>query len=125
MSIPITHDLRDAKLTATLAIPATASTTATSTPIDIGQDGGIDACQLVIECPAPGTGATVTFTVLSSATPDGEYTESSYAIPATGTEPVKYRNRVPLDAKRYIKLRAVTGATAPAAAITATLSLRV
>ncbi len=123
MSIPITHDLKDAKLTAAVSIPAAASTTVSSEPIDIGQEGGIDECQLVIECPAPGTDAVVTFTVLSSTTPDGSYSACSFACHATGSEPVKFRNRVPLDAHRYIKLQAVTGSTAPAAAVTATMSL--
>ncbi len=127
----INYDLKDALLTSTLSIPATASTTVTTeTAIDAGQAGGLDNCQLVIECPALAkANAGVTFPVMSCSTPDGTYAATSASVTISTTtatdKATTTRLRVPLDAQRYLKLRAVTGSTARDAAITAEFSLRV
>ncbi len=123
----IKYDRQDALLTATVQVPATASQTVTSEAvIDAGFPGSIDECQLVIEVPAIGSAGTVTLTVLSSDAADGEFSPTSAVFTAANADaPAEFRSRMPLDAKKFIKLQAVTDATAPGSAIAANLTLRV
>ena len=122
----IKHDIRDAALTSTVEVGTTAAKTTTGGVFDGCQNGGVDECNLVIEMPAlTGSGATVTLTVQSCETPDGTFTDTSLSVTGSATAPVAVRERFPLAAKRYLRLKAVTGSTAPTAAVVACLTLRV
>ncbi len=122
----IKYNRQDALLTATVTVPASASQTVTSPAIDAAMPGGIDECQLVIELPAIGSAGTVTLTVLSCASLDGQFTPTGAEFTASNEDrAIEFRSRMPLDAHRYLKLRAATSATAPANTIEAKLTLRV
>ncbi len=130
---PINHTRQDELLTARLKTPA-AGANATSEVLDLGQHGGIDEAALVIEHPAmPALVATknVTFTVEHSADGETYATLPGVTLVATGaTGNGVAANaatfRIPYAANRYLRLKAVTDASAgDNTAIEAALSIRV
>lgn len=120
----ITHNRLDKAMEVSVTCSTTASTAATSEGvIDLQQAGGVDEENFILTW---GTASqAVTLDIVTDDTADGEFTAVVHTVTTTASEDGKVQIRVPLACKRFVKLEATTGETAPTAAMAATLNLAV
>lgn len=120
----ITHNRLDRELMAAVESSTTASTAAVSEAvIDLQQAGGVDEENFILTW---GTASqAVTLAIVTDDTAEGEFAVVVHTVTTTASTDGKLQIRVPLACKRFVKLSATTGETAPAAALSATLYLAV
>lgn len=118
------HDIQDGNLTAFAKSSTSANTPVTSGSIDLSEVGGIEEAHYVVEVPTASKALTIA--IVGDNAENGEFSTTVATwttTAATAFEPV--RERIPLNAPRYWKLRVTTGAQVPATAVTAKLTVRV
>ncbi len=116
---PIKHSRKDELLTARIAVPA-AGATAESDVLDMGQTGGIDEAALVLEHEAmPALVAAKKLTLTAEASADGTtwaavpgVTLVATGATGNGVPAAKAEFRIPYGTARYLRLKAVTDASA-------------
>lgn len=120
----ITHNRIDDAMKCDVKCSTSASTEATSTGyIDLQQDGGVDEENFIMTWDN-GADQAVTLDIMTCDTLEGTYA-SVYTVATTASTADKVQIRVPLAVKRFVKVKATTGETAPTAACTVTLRLGV
>lgn len=122
----IIHDRQDLNMTAEAKCSSSADTAVVSDEvIDLSEVGGIEEAQFVLEVPTADKALTID--IIGDNDENGQYstTVASYTTTAsTAFKPV--RERLPLNAPRYWKLKVTTAAAAaPTTAVTAKLTVRV
>lgn len=120
----ITHNRIDDAMKCSVECSTSASTEATSTDyIDLQQDGGVDEENFIMSWDN-GADKAVTLDIMTCDTLGGTYA-SVHTVTTTASTADKIQIRVPLAVKRFVKVKATTGETAPTAACTVTLRLGV
>lgn len=119
------HDRQDLNLTALATSSSSVSTAVSSDEvIDITEVGGIENAHYVVEVPTASKALTVA--IVGDSDKGGQFSTTVATwttTAATAFTPV--RERIPLDAPRYWKLKVTTGEAAPSAQVTAKLTVRV
>ncbi len=88
--------------------------------IDVRETGGMERSQMIVTAPA--AAQPLQLEVTGSDVRDGTYAKV-LSWKTTADADFEYRDRLPLDCPRYLKLAVTTGATAPAAAVQITLRI--
>lgn len=136
-----THNVQDASLRKTRALPAAASSTVHSAGIDLGalsaRGARLADCELVVEAPAVGVAVlpntkTLTYTVQHD--DDSAFGGAANLFPSlivqtgaggAGAAAAVARRKLPTDCKRYVRLSITSGAdVGDGSALSAVMSLR-